>query len=164
MKGRVLAPRGLTYMDANLGRLVEEGPDVTDAKSRLRELDPDLSAYYDTVQEEWIVTWFDRKKNRDTFVLADSNLARAFEKVQKARNDRPGAETGDQLHARLEREQEQLREADMEDFREIARDAGERLIHALKKDGIMDHENIYGPKPRKQLARRDVRIRERPSH
>jgi hypothetical protein len=45
-------------MDANLGRLVEEGPDVTDAKVSLRELDPDLSCYYDTVQEEWVVVWF----------------------------------------------------------------------------------------------------------
>ncbi len=159
MKGRIQAPRGLTYMDANLGRLVEEGPDVTDAKSKLRELDPDLSAYYDTVQNEWIVVWFDRKKNQDTFVLSDEHLERAYQRTLAARNDAPGAETGDQFHARLEREQEELREKDLDSFREIAGDVGERLIHAFKKDGILDHENIYGPKPRKDLARRDVRIR-----
>jgi hypothetical protein len=43
---------------------------------------------------------------------------------------------------------------------EISGDAAERLIHAFKKDGIHDHENIYGPKPRKWAARKDVRVRE----
>jgi hypothetical protein len=160
MPARIVPPRGLSYFDANLGRLVEEGPDVTDAKSRLREVDPDLDAYFDTVQGEWIVTWFDRKKNKDNFILSDKSLEVAYNKILKARNDAPGAETGDQLSDRLEREQEQLREKDMDAFREIAGDVGERLIHAFKKDGILDHENIYGPKPKKHLARRDVRIRE----
>ena len=58
---RAAARPGLTYMDANLGRLVEEGPDVTDAKAKLRELDSDLSCYYDTHQKEWIVVWWNEK-------------------------------------------------------------------------------------------------------
>jgi hypothetical protein len=160
-KIRAAARPGMTYMDANLGRLVEEGPDVTDAKSRLRELDPDLSCYYDTFQEEWVVVWFNRKKNRDEFVLSDRHLERAYSRVEKGRNDAPGAETGDQMAARLEREQEQAKDSEMDVFRQMSGDAAERLIHAFKKDGIHDHENIYGPKPRKWAARRDVRVRER---
>jgi hypothetical protein len=157
---RAVARPGLTYMDANLGRLVEEGPDVTDAKAKLRELDPDLSCYYDTVQFEWVVVWWDDRKKQDTFILSDENLERAYQRVLKGRNDAPGAETGDQMAARLEREQDQAKDAEMDTFRNISGDVAERLIHAFKKDGIHDHENIYGPKPRKWAARKDVRVRE----
>lgn len=158
MPVRTPAP-GLSFVDANLG-LVTEGPDVTDAKSKLRELDPDLSAWYDTVQNEWHVVWFNRKLNKDEWILSDEDLERAYLRTMKARNDRPGAETGDQMDDRLVREQKQAEKEDNKEFMEIAGDAGERLYHALKKDGILDHDNIYGPKPRTHLARRDVRIRE----
>jgi hypothetical protein len=146
-------------MDANVG-LIEEGPDVSDYKSRLRELDSDLSCYYDTIQNEWIVVWHNAKRNREEFVLADEDLARAYHRVEKGRNDAPGAETGDEMSTRLEKEQDALKAAEMQQFKEIAGDAAERLIHAFKKDGLHDHEDIYGPKPRKDLAKKDVRIRE----
>jgi hypothetical protein len=152
------APAGVSYFDHNMGCLVTEGPDVCDYKSRIRELAPGiLDCYYDTVQQEWIVT--QKTDKQEEFLLADTDLARAFERVQAARNDRPGAETGEQMSARLEKEQAALREQEMQGFREIAGDVGERLIHAFKKDGILDHENIYGPKPKPHLARRDVRVR-----
>jgi hypothetical protein len=140
--------------------LTTEGPDVCDYKTRLRELDSDLNAYYDQVQEEWVITWWNEKKNQEEFVLARDDLIVAYNAVVAARNDAPGAETADAMHRRLIKEQEQLREDDMDDFREISGDAAERLLHAFKKDGILDHENIYGPKAKPHLARRDVRIRE----
>jgi len=158
---RAAARPGLTYMDANLGRLVEEGPDVTDAKAKLRELDSDLSCYYDTHQKEWIVVWWNEKKKQQEFILSDRHLERAYQRTLKGKNDAPGAETGDQMAARLEREQDAAKDAELDGFRDISGDAAERLIHAFKKDGILDHENIYGPKPRKWAARRDVRIRDR---
>jgi len=154
------ARAGLSYFDANEGVLVTEGPDVCDYKSRLRELDSDLSAYYDRVQEEWVVTWWNDKKHQEEFILARKDLAEAYEAILNARNDAPHSETADQMHERLIKEQEALREADMDVFRNISGDAAERLMHALKKDGIMDHENIYGPKSNPRLARRDVRVRE----
>lgn len=154
------ARAGLSYYDANEGVLVTEGPDVCDYKSRLRELDPDLKAYYDREQCEWVVTWWNNKKSQEEFVLARSDLAEAYTAVEKARNDAPGSETALQMHERLVKEQEALREEDMDGFREISGDAAERLLHALKKDGIMDHENIYGPKSDPRRARRDVRVRE----
>lgn len=155
------APAGVSYFDHNLGTLVTEGPDVCDFKSRIRELAPGiLDCYYDTVQKEWIVTQ-KTEKNQEQFLLADEDLGRAYERIQKARNDAPGAETATQMSDRLEREQAALRDEEMQGFRDIAADVGERLIHAFKKDGILDHENIYGPAPRKNLARRDVRVRDR---
>lgn len=165
---RVVARPGLTYMDMNLGRLVEEGPDVTDAKAKLRELDPDLSCYYDTAQMEWIVVWKNVKKNREEFILSDRHLERAYQRTLKGKNDAPGAETGDQFAARLEREQDAAKDAEMDGFREISGDVAERLIHAFKKDGLHDHDDIYGggggqTKKRKWAHRRDVRVRE-PRH
>lgn len=159
MSGRIVPVGGLTYYDANMGRLVTEGPDVCDYKSRLREIDPTLNAYYDTVQEEWIVTFWDDKKNQETFLLSHPDLALAYEMTLKARNDRPGALTGDQLSDKLEREQDDVEKASNERFRNIAGDAAERLTHALKKDGFFDHENIYGPKMKPALSARAASIR-----
>jgi hypothetical protein len=149
---------GLTYMDANLGRLVEEAPDVCDFKARIRELAPGvLDVYFDSYDEDWIVT--QREGEQESFLLRDKDLGRAYQRVQRARNDRPGAETAEQLLRRLDREQEQLQKDNLAPMMDVAGDAAERLIHAFRKDGILDHDNIYGPKPRPGLARRDVRNR-----
>lgn len=160
--GRVTPVGGLTYIDAN-GHLTTEGPDVCDIKSRLRELDPDLSAYYDELQGEWIITWFDRKRNQDTLILTCGDLTQGWEAVQKARNDRPGALTGDQMATKLEKEQEADEEKEMQKFRDIAADAGERMVHALKKDGFHDHEDIYGPRAKPALSSKANSIRDRRS-
>lgn len=40
---------------------------------------------------------------------------------------------------------------------EIAGDAGERLAWAFRKDGLIDHDNIYGPAPRRSEANRAIR-------
>lgn len=151
---------GLSYFDANTGVLTTEGPDVCDYKTRLRELDSDLQCYYDQVQEEWVITWFNAAKNQEEYVLARPDLIEAYNAVVAGRNDAPGAETAEQMNNRLIVEQEELRDSQMDGFRQISGDAAERLVHAFKKDGILDHENIYGPKPKPHLARRDVRIRE----
>jgi hypothetical protein len=135
---------GLSYVDANMG-LVEEGPDVTECKVRLKELDSNLNAYYDTIQKEWIVTQFVVQRNQEEFLLADEDLARAYQRVLRARNDAPGALSADELNKELDRSFDEYEDKQMQVFREIASDAGERLVHAFKKDGLMDHENIYGP-------------------
>jgi hypothetical protein len=150
---------GLSYADANPGRLIKEGPDVQHFLGRIEETWPELEVYYDCWDLEWVVTQHDRKGN-ETLVLTDKDLARAYERLQRADNAAPGSPDAYNLNELLEREQAEAKEKDMEDFRVIARDAGERLIHAFKKDGLLDHEDIYGPKPKKNLAKRDVRIRE----
>ena len=160
--GRVITPaEGLSYYDVNIGRVVTEGPDVCGYKNRLRELDPTLNAYYDPVQEEWIVTFWDDVKKQDTWILSDEDLARAYERVCRARNDRPGALTGDELATKFEKEQEAVEEENMRNFREIAGDAAERLTHALEKDGFFDHEDIYGPKPNPYLSAKANSVRDR---
>ena len=157
--GRVIPVGGLTYYDANMGRMVTEGPDVCDYKSRLRELDSSLSAYYDQEQKEWIVTCWNEKLSQDEFILSDPDLAVAYERTCRARNDRPDALTGDELATKFEKEQKAVEEENMDKFREIAGDCAERLTHALGKDGFFDHENIYGPKVKPGLSARASAIR-----
>lgn len=159
MSGRIVPVGGLTYFDANMGRLVEEGPDVCDYKSRLRAIDPALDAYYDTEQLEWIVTCWNPKTNQQELVLTDPDLALAYEKTLRARNDRPGALTGDELATKFEKEQQAEEEKNLDKFRNIAGAAAERLTHALSKDGFFDHENIYGPKEKPALSARAASIR-----
>lgn len=160
MPKRKVARPGLSVEQSNRGVLVREGPDVGYYRERILGEWPELEVLYDIVQNEWVVYQPDRR-GVETFVLADGDLAKAYERLQRARNDAPHALSAHQLNEALEKEQADARERDMEDFRVIARDAGERLIHAFKKDGILDHEDIYGPKPKRSLAKRDVRIRER---
>lgn len=158
--GRIIPVGGLTYLDAN-GHLTTEGPDVCDIKSRLRELDPDLSAAYDTVQKEWVISWFDRKRNQDTLILTCGDLSEGWDAIQRSRNDRPDALTGDEMATKLEKEQEADEENDMQSFRQIAGDAGERLGHALEKDGFLDHPDIYGVKTKPALSHRANQVRDR---
>lgn len=158
--GRIVPVGGLTYLDAN-GHLTTEGPDVCDIKSRLRELDPNLSAYYDEVQEEWIVTWFDHKKNQDTLILTCGDLSEGWDAIQRARNDRPNALTGDEMATKLEKEQERDEELEMDKFRQIAGDAAERLAHALEKDGFHNHEDIYGVPTKPALSKKANSVRDR---
>lgn len=159
LSGRIAPPpnSGLTYYDMDLGGRITEEPDVCDFKSRLREIDPTLRAYFDKVQEEWIVVAKD-KSDTEYFILADTDLGRAYERVLRGRNDAPGAETAQQFADRLEREQRELQEEDAKVFKEISAEFAERFLHALKKDGILDHDNIYGVKKASPTAaRRAVR-------
>jgi hypothetical protein len=159
--GRITPVGGLTYLDANSGRLTTEGPDVCDIKARLRELDPGLSAAYDEVQEEWIITWWDPKRNQDTLILTCGDLAEGWDAIQRARNDRPGALSGDQMTTKLEKEQDADQEKDLDQFRETAGDAAERLMHALKQDGFYDHEDIYGVATKPTLSHKANQVRDR---
>jgi hypothetical protein len=157
--GRIVPVGGLTYPDANTGRFITEGPDVCNYKAKIRELDPGLDCHYDQIDEEWVITWWDERKKQDMLVLTCGDLAQGYDAVCRARNDRPGALTGDQLSRKLEKEQEAEEEKNLHAFRQIAGDAAERMIHALKKDGFFDHENIYGPKEKPALSARASSIR-----
>src|SRR5205809_79621 len=110
MKRRPAQP-GLSYYDANVGRLVTEGPDVCDFKTRIRERWPELSCYYDVIQKEWIVVGKDIH-GVEYFVLADEDLANAWGRLERADNNAPGSLTAQQLNECLEKEQEKLQEQD----------------------------------------------------
>ena len=52
----------------------------------------------------------------------------------------------------LEKAWEEEDKAEEKALEEIVAEAGPRLAHAFKKDGLIDHENIYGPRIREPRA------------
>jgi len=156
---RRLARPGLTYVEANSGRLVTETAELLDAKAEIRERWPDLDVYFDHFERVFVVVqkvWspehqchierafmsrpYCGDKLIEDIIKADPTSSH-FVDPEKAVDDH---------NAKIERD----REREVED---IAGDFGERLIHALKKDGYMDHEDISGVPVRPELAQRALR-------
>lgn len=150
---RRLARPGLSYFDANLGRLVTEGPDVVDIKSRIRERWPNLNTYYDTVDRVWCITQTCEDGTERLFMLRPVLSEQTLMDIAKAdptnRNFQDPLKAIDDHNAHVDRERDR-------ELEEIAGDFGERLIHALKQDGFYDHENIYKVKPKPHMRRRAI--------
>lgn len=145
MERRRLARPGLSYIDANSGRLVTESAELLDMKQRIRERWPNLYVTFDHVDRKYLVIQecedgIERlalmRPYCDDRLLAD--IAKA-DPTHRAYID--PEEAIDKHNAQIERDRDW-------ELEQIAGDAGERLAHAFKKDGLHDHENIYGPKPK----------------
>lgn len=54
----------------------------------------------------------------------------------------------DDITAYLEKAWDEEDAAEDAKFSEIVAEAGPRLAHAFKKDGLIDHDNIYGTRPK----------------
>lgn len=157
---RELARPGLSYFDANLGRLVTETAEVLDMKARIKASWPDLEVAYDHIDKVYVVIQkcedgverlaLQRPYCDDRLIvdLAKADPThRAYVDPEKAVDDH---------NASIERD----RDRELED---LSGDFGERFIHALKKDGFMNHEEITGVKsPRsRKLARRAINAGQR---
>ena len=149
MSGRRLARPGLSYIEANSGRLITETAELLDMKAQIRERWSDLDIYFDDQERVFIVT----QKGRDgieRLVLSRSYCNdRLLEDISKtdptSRNYIDPIEAVDEHNARIERERDR-------ELEEIAGDVGERLKFAFKQDGLYDHEDI-GVKPKPQRIR-----------
>jgi len=135
---------GLSYLDANRGRLVTIEDDVLGIKNEIQARWPELEVYFDTEQEEWIIVEHCRD-HVDRFVLSTKQLdQRILDRLVKADQWRHGNDVLkeiDSLNDAVEREHDRQLE-------EICVDVAERLRFAFKKDGLYDHLDIYGPRSR----------------
>lgn len=156
---RQLARPGLSYFDANLGRLVTESAEVLDMKAKIRERWPFLDVAHDTHDQVFTVVQTCEDGVQRCFMTRPYCDDRLLMDIAKAdptnRNYVDPEESVDKHNAQVERDQDR-------EMEEIAGDFGERLIHALKQDGYMDHEDIYGAKPKPDEARRAINVGERP--
>lgn len=152
---RRLAQAGLSYYDANAGRLIRETPQLLDMKARIRERWPTLDIFFDTHDNVFIVTQH-CEDGVDRLALqrpyCDDRLIQDLHKA-----DPTGPNFVDPIKAIDEHNAQVERERDHE-LAEASGDFGERLIHALKKDGFFDHEDITGVR-RKPENLRDKAIR-----
>ncbi len=148
---------GLSYVDANSGRITTEGPDVLDIKSRIRDLwGGTLEAYFDWHQMEWIVVE-NCLDGQQRFVLACKPrefTERLVDRLRAAGN----TTTVEQMNI-VDAHNERLEKLHEDRLMETTGDAAERLMHAFRKDGLYDHCDIYGGqgKNRKRVGNRGVR-------
>lgn len=151
---RQLARPGLTYLEANSGRLITETAEILDLKAEIRSRWPNLDVYFDQEERLFIVT--QTVDGLEKFVMSrpycNDKLLMDIAKCDPANpNYVDPIEAVDAHNAKIERAQEY-------ELEQISGDFGERLIHALKKDGFYNHEDIFGAKPKSQ-ALRDQAIR-----
>ena len=70
---------------------------------------------------------------------------RTIERIYKADQ---GSDQYEDITAYLEKAWDAEDAAEDKKFEEIVAEAGPRLAHAFKKDGLIDHDNIYGTRPK----------------
>lgn len=146
VSGRQLARPGLSYLEANSGRLVTETAELLDMKAQIRSRWPSLDVYFDHYERKFIVTQM--CDGVEKFVLSRPYCGdRILADIAKCDPSNPSyrdpIEEVDKYNEKVERERDR-------ELEEIAGDFGERFLHALKKDGLLDHEDIYGAKPKSQ--------------
>ncbi len=156
---RKLARPGLSYFDANSGRLVTETAEVLDMKAKIRASWPNLDVAFDDVDKKFIVIQHCEDGVERCFMVRDYCDDRLMMDIAKAdptnRNYVDPEKAVDDHNASVERQ----RDRELED---ISGDFGERFIHALRKDGFMNHETITRRRRKPELARRAIRVGKRP--
>lgn len=135
-----------TYAEG--GRFITLGPDVLGKKAEIEERWPELKCIFDGVDLEWSIleTCADGKIRLalgQTFKRLDDRVIRRLARADDHGTAQIDLITAVDTHnALIDRENERKLE-------EIAGDAAERLHHAFRKDGLYDHDDIYGPNPRR---------------
>lgn len=151
-------PKGLKALQE--GRWVTYGPDVLNKKQEIEERWPELECVFDTVDEEWTILEHTREGTKlalgQTFKRLDDRVIRRLVRADDHANH------GLDLEAEIDRHNSMMEAAEDARFAEIAGDAAERLHFAFKKDGLYDHDDIHGPKPKRgSIRNRAIRTSER---
>lgn len=150
---RNLARPGLSYVDANQGRLVTYTDDVLGIKKRIMDTWPELGVVFDTVDEEWVI--FEHCEDGvdrlffTTPVLSEKTLERITRGDQYRKN--PELENAlDKANEAYEREQDY-------EFEQQIGEASERFLHALRKDGFASGPIFMGD----EIGNRKSRVQRR---
>lgn len=133
------------------------GPDTLDVKRQIEELwGGTLECWFDLDEQEWIVVenCLDGVQRLAVPPLKPTQFTpRLVERLREAsQTDAEEAMNAiDRYNEQVEKEEDYILE-------QIAGEAGERLIHAFKKDGLYDHMDIYGtPSKKGPMTHRAVR-------
>lgn len=155
MSKRRLARPGLSYIEANSGRLVTESAQLLEMKAQIRERWPSLDVVFDHVDQKFLVIQKMEDGSEHMFMARPYCDNRLIGDIAKC--DPTSHHFVDPIEAVDKHNESIERERDRE-LEEISGDFGERFMHALKKDGFYDHEDITGVKPKSgALAQRAIR-------
>lgn len=149
-----VARHGLTYQDVNRHCLVEVSGDVLHIKREILERWPGLiDVWWDKDRMKFVIT---RKWNGSEDLLMERDTLNEFTIQEIARAENISAE---ELIRNIDKANEEREKEIDHEFSEKIGDAGERLLHALRKDGIVDHPDIYGVRNKPGLRRRSAHRR-----
>lgn len=136
MSKRVTPAPGLSYVDANRGRLIDFQDDVLGYKAVIESRWPCLKVIWDTEEMVWCIVETD-KNGTDSLVFTTEALGEhTMERLGRADNTRSDAlEDVEAWNAKMELEQERR-------AAEAIHEVGEKLAWAIRKD------EFNGPCPR----------------
>lgn len=141
MKKRQPARPGLSYFDANRHRLITETVDVTNIKREIESRWPGvLSVFFDTEDERWVVVEHCRD-GVDRFVLATKALSQRI--LDKLQREDEAAHVQPDLNRKFELEDIQVEREKEHNLSEATGEGGEKLFHALKKDGVIHAPQVF---------------------
>lgn len=144
---------GLSYLDANKGRLITEGPDVLEIKHEIASRWPGvIEAIFDVEDEVWLIIEH-CTDGTDRLAMPprkrlDMSVIRKLQRIDQASHPQ-----GEEINRQLEREDELADQAKDHALSEAIGDGAERLYWAMKKDGITERPEVFmssGKKKAKQ--------------
>jgi hypothetical protein len=135
----------MTFVSAYHG-LVTVEDDVLGIKRQIVERWPSLDVILDKDRLVWMI--IENCENGDQKLCFETKSLdhRVFDRIEAADQHSPNAV--DFFEAMQKHNDELERDRDRRFYEQIG-DFGERFMHALKKDGVRDHEDIYGNRLRR---------------
>lgn len=122
------------------GRLVEYERDVLDIKAEIIAKWPELEVFFDRYTEEWVIAHTDRRGDKYVVFTTKALNRGTIERIDRADQNRKNHVD---ILDRIDSHNDSM-ERELEDrFAETINLAGERLHHALIKDGILDRVNFF---------------------
>jgi len=135
------AKQGLSYFDANRQRLVTIESDVLGIKQKIMETWP---GWFDVFFDDWAECWVIVQHCKDgvdrLFYQTDTLDERVLDQIHAADSEVRGQEDAlaliDKFNEKISAEQDRV-------FGEAIQDAGERLVHAFHKDGLINRPKVF---------------------
>jgi hypothetical protein len=143
MKKRQPSRPGLSYLDANAGRLVTHESDVLGIKEQIESRWKGvLEVYFDTHQEEWVIVEHCRD-GIDRHVLSTKRLGQwvidKLERIDQAVHSQDIAA----LDHKYDLEDRQAEKEHEHRITEATGEGAEKLYFALRKDGVINRPSVF---------------------
>lgn len=133
------AKRGQSFRHAN--RLLAIENDVLSIKFEVERRWPELEICYDEVDSQWVVIEHCADGiDRLVFTCHELDqriIDRLYQADQRAPDYSDFLDRIDNANAEVERDKERR-------FSDQIGDFGERFVHALRKDGVLNHVDVFG--------------------
>lgn len=135
---------GLSYLDANAGRLVTEGPDVLEIKREIAARWPDvIEVYFDLIEEKWVIV--EKCADGAERLVMPPRERLDMTVIEKLQRIDQGAHIQGDVNSKLEREDELADKAKDHALSEAIGDGAERFYWALRKDGVSHRPEVFFP-------------------